>query len=90
MSDPPDVFSISYGAYEAAYDTSYLQSFDQEVIKLSMMGVTIFASSGDDGVAGYAVRNLPELCGYYPQFPASSPYVTAVGATNVRLRFISF
>jgi len=33
-------------------------------------------------VAGSAVRNLPELCGYYPQFPASSPYVTAVGATN--------
>ena len=39
------------------------------------MGTTILAASGDDGVIGYGNGN----CGYYPMFPASSPYVTAVG-----------
>ena len=37
---------------------------------------TILAASGDDGVIGF-LNN----CGYYPQFPASYPYVTAVGGT---------
>ena len=37
---------------------------------------------GDDGVAGYLARSSSLLCGYWPQFPASSPYVTAVGGTD--------
>lgn len=82
MANPPEVFSISYGSYEINFDSSYLASFDQEAIILASIGTTIFASSGDDGVAGYAVRNLPRACDYYPQFPASSPMVTTVGATN--------
>ena len=43
------------------------------------MGVTVLASSGDDGVSG-AFRG-PSGCGYYPYFPATNPYVTAVGGT---------
>ena len=41
------------------------------------------ASSGDDGIAGNLFRAyLPvSECGYYASWPASSPYVTAVGAT---------
>ena len=39
------------------------------------MGVTILAASGDDGAPGSS------SCGYDLSFPASSPYVTAVGAT---------
>ena len=42
-----------------------------------MMGTTILAASGNDGVIGYGNSN----CGYYPMFPASSPYVTVVGGT---------
>ncbi len=45
--------------------------------------VTIVVSSGDDGVAGYNARTSASLCGYYPQFPASTPYVVAVGGTMV-------
>jgi hypothetical protein len=52
-------------------------------MKLSLMGVTLVAASGDDGVAGAPARTDPFRCGYYPMFPASSPYVTAVGATMV-------
>lgn len=50
-------------------------------MKLALMGVTLVAASGDDGVAGAPARTNPSMCGYYPMFPASSPYVTSVGAT---------
>ena len=52
-----------------------LTSFNIEALKLSVRGVTIVASSGDYGV------NYKDQCGYFPLFPASSPYVVAVGAT---------
>lgn len=39
--------------------------------------------AGDDGVTGYAFRQRTPLsqCGYFASWPASSPYVTAVGGT---------
>lgn len=83
MVNPPAVFSISYGSYEAALSSSYLNSFNTEAIKLGVMGVTLLASSGDDGVAGFLVADGSLSCGYYASFPASSPYVTAVGGTMV-------
>ena len=46
--------------------------------------VTLLSASGDDGVAGYMARGDPIWCGYYPQFPATSPYVVAVGGSMVR------
>jgi tripeptidyl-peptidase-1 len=82
MTDPPLVFSISYSGYEEFISTSYTQSFDIEAMKLGIMGVTIFSASGDDGVAGYIARDDPKWCGYNPQFPATSPYVTSVGASQ--------
>lgn len=45
------------------------------------MGVSIIASSGDDGAFSRDLRTNSAACTYSPQFPASSPYVTAVGAT---------
>jgi len=40
-------------------------------------------SSGDDGANGEGARNnVPAGCGFAPSYPASSPYVTAVGATQ--------
>ncbi len=79
MTTPPDVISISYGGGEPV--ESYAQSFDNEAMKLGVMGVTLVASSGDDGVASFQARDRPIMCGYHPSFPASSPYVTAVGGT---------
>ena len=83
MSNPPQVWSISYGSYEDAFSTSFLDSFSDEAIKLSNAGVTIMAASGDDGVAGFLARDGTLPCGYWPMFPASNPYVTAVGGTMV-------
>ena len=38
MSNPPKVISISYGSYETSYAQSYLDSFNTEAMKLSLMG----------------------------------------------------
>jgi subtilase family serine protease len=82
MTSPPHLFSISYGGYEASYSTSYLTAFNTQALKLAVIGVTLLAASGDDGVVGFLGRSTI-LCGYYASFPASSPYVTAVGGTMV-------
>jgi subtilase family serine protease len=48
-------------------------------MKLGAVGVTVVVSSGDDGAPG----NLGDCKGkpFDPPFPASSPWVTTVGAT---------
>ena len=86
MSSPPAVHSISYAAYEASYIssglTAYLDLFDVEMMKLGLRGVSVLAASGDDGVLGFFYSSLYSLyCGVYAMWPASSPYVLAVGAT---------
>eukprot|EP01034_Spumella_vulgaris_P000585 gene585-772_t len=80
MTNPPKVITMSYSSYELSYATSYLNLFNTEALKLSLMGVTLLSASGDDGVMGFQ-EERPQVCGYDPQFPACSPYVTSVGAT---------
>ncbi len=58
-----------------------LQLHFSDIVLVSLT-VTLIASSGDDGVAGNRANQSPDKCGYFPQFPASSPYVTAVGGTQ--------
>lgn len=81
-SATPLVVSISYGSREYYFSTSYLRSFNIEALKLAAQGVTLIASSGDDG-ANYLYSMGYADCSYTPDFPASSPFVTAVGATQV-------
>jgi len=83
---PPLVHSISYGSYEILLDDAVLDLFSAEMIKLGLRGITVIAASGDDGVAGYLFRSAYGLkmsqCYMYASFPASNPYVTAVGGTS--------
>ena len=81
---PPLVISISYGAEEATVSNSELSAFNTQAIKLGVMGVTLVLASGDDGAISDNVRQLGQTaCGYTPIFPASCPYVVAVGGTAV-------
>jgi subtilase family serine protease len=81
----PLVISISYSTEEKKVADSLIVAFNNIAIKLSSMGVTILASSGDDGANSRLVRGSQTTqCGYVASFPASHPYVTAVGATSVR------
>jgi len=88
ITNKPDVISFSYGAFEPV--SSDFVSFDTEAAKLGLQGVTIFASSGDNGVSGNVAPFLSQvsLCGvYFPSFAATSQYVVAVGATMGGLDF---
>ncbi len=66
--NPPRVNSISYGSDELKYTKSKMTSFNTEAMQLGLMGVTIFVSSGDDGVSNYnCACNVNS--GYVPSFP---------------------
>jgi len=73
----PLVFSISYGAPESTASTSLVDFVNKIGQKVALTGRTIVASSGDNGAMFSSCND-----GYKPQFPASSPWVLAVGATQ--------
>ena len=77
LANPPRVISINYIIPEYAVDQSERDLFNEHAVILGSMGVTILVQSGDGGVAG------DQECSYNPFFPASSPYVTTIGATQV-------
>ena len=80
---PPLVISISYSISEHFLTFYEVLVFDMEAKKLAIQGVTLVAASGDAGVAGDAVyADGKDTCGYNPIFPASSPFVLAVGGTQ--------
>ena len=66
---------------------SYQQRQCSEFMKLGLQGISIVISSGDSGVAGPADDDSANGCLgssgqiFSPDFPASCPYITAVGAT---------
>jgi tripeptidyl-peptidase-1 len=83
MVNPADVFSISYGGYEAYTDMNAMTSFNIEAMKLGIQGVSIINSAGDNGAVGdFPLEGGPEYCGYYSASPSVSPYITSVGATQ--------
>ena len=77
FTSPPLVLVISFSFLEDHTHESLMDAFNIEAIKLGVMGVTLIIPAGDDGANSLS-------CGYKPLFPASSPYVTTVGATAVR------
>jgi tripeptidyl-peptidase-1 len=81
-SNPPLVHSISYGAVESESDPTSMNKFSTTAQQLGTQGITIMVASGDDGVANYVARSNKNACGFNPSYPASVPYVTAVGATQ--------
>jgi len=50
-------------------------------MKMAMRGITVLVSSGDDGANGYGSNCTNKVL--YPDYPASSPFVTSVGATSL-------
>eukprot|EP00928_Gymnodinium_smaydae_P016157 TRINITY_DN16021_c0_g1_i3.p1 TRINITY_DN16021_c0_g1~~TRINITY_DN16021_c0_g1_i3.p1 ORF type:complete len:758 (+),score=85.48 TRINITY_DN16021_c0_g1_i3:54-2327(+) len=90
MRNPPHVISISYGAAEIGHSISVTKAFNRVASQLSAQGVTIIASSGDDGAnglsglmgrLGWNCELVMSAVGLVVDWPASSPWVTSVGAT---------
>lgn len=75
--NPPMVLSISYKQDERTTTDAEHIAFTTQAMKLGVMGVTIIAAAGDDGAVSTS------NCEYRPVYPASNPYVTAIGATAV-------
>lgn len=53
-------------------------------------GLTVIFSSGDDGIGGYNIQSDPVAAckKTNPYWPASSPYVTSVGATQLTEKYL--
>lgn len=83
------VISISYGLCEAAMSAADMDAYNATFKQATAQGITIVVASGDTGAASCDVdqnaTQTPESAaslGLAVSFPASSPYVTAVGGTE--------
>ncbi len=84
----PDVLSTSYGFCEKFYveqaGTAARDLLNAAVIRLGLAGTSVLISSGDAGSSACSAWDPTDKTASV-QFPASSPWVTAVGGTQLRL-----
>ncbi len=88
----PNVISISYGVCEAtvAPYTAARALFNRQAAATAALGITIVVAAGDSGSSACA-HGVPssQLTGFDEQrsasWPATSPWVLAVGGTNLTL-----
>ena len=88
-----DVISISWTRDETTSTAAWLQRQCNEYMKLGIMGITVLAATGDSGVGdvctdpstkqAYKDDTIKDRGLFNANFPASCPYVTAVGATAI-------
>ncbi len=83
------VFSQSFGVTEQSFGgaaSGQTARFDAVYQKAIAKGDTVLASSGDDGTSGVSKQHRDSGFYSYPTvgWPASSPYVTAVGGTQLQ------
>ncbi|KAF7332404.1 Peptidase S53 domain-containing protein [Mycena kentingensis (nom. inval.)] len=87
---PPLVISTSYGDNEQTVPESYARRVCESFGILGARGVSIIFSSGDGGVGDGESNPAKQQCftndgknqtQFMPGFPASCPFVTAVGGT---------
>lgn len=84
------MISTSYGDDEITVPIEYAKRVCNSFAQLGARGVSLLFSSGDGGAGGIAGNNASACISndgkntfqFLPSFPASCPYVTAVGATQ--------
>jgi len=76
-----DVISQSYGEAESCVDPKILKAQHRSFEKAALKGITVFASSGDDGAAESSCDGNTIIKD--ASSPASDPLVTAVGGTHL-------
>lgn len=77
-TNPPLVFSTSYGEDETSVSFDYAERMNDEFQRQALRGISFIFASGDSGVGAMAGK-CDEFMAMYP---SGSPYVTAVGATT--------
>jgi tripeptidyl-peptidase-1 len=79
MPNAPLVHSVSYGNDEVQQTSvEYMNSVNDQFLAAGLKGLSILFASGDQGVWGRSGVGKT----FHPDFPAASPYVTAVGGTD--------
>ena len=86
------VISTSYAYNEADLTATYEMRQCNEYMKLGLMGTSVLYSSGDFGVAGNGGQCIGPDGSYNdgtsgkfnPSFPGTCPYITSVGATQIK------
>ncbi|KAJ6482730.1 subtilisin-like protein [Mycena sanguinolenta] len=84
-ADLPTVVSTSYGELEAVFGLSMTTKICNAHMALGARGVSSLFASGDGGVHGLHDTTVADLCNYNVlgvTFPASCPWITAVGSTQ--------
>lgn len=85
QKDLPQVISTSYGDSEQTVPEAYAKKVCSLFAQLGARGISVLFSSGDAGVGvnGTCISNDGKnTTAFRPDFPASCPYVTTVGATH--------
>lgn len=78
----PNSISISYGENEQEIPISYATQVCNLFAQLGARGKSILFSSGDSGPGDFCISNDGHnTTKFQPSFPASCPWVTAVGGT---------
>lgn len=89
QEDIPQTISTSYGEDEQTVPFSYARRVCAGFAQLGARGVSVIVASGDSGVgdgnpdpASTTCKTHDGQTRFLPAFPASCPYVTAVGGTT--------
>lgn len=77
-----NVISLSWGNAESVLSASEISTFNMIYAQAAAQGISVFAASGDYGAYYYGSNGTAELT---VNFPASDPYVTAVGGSSLYL-----
>ncbi|KAJ3557973.1 hypothetical protein NM688_g1183 [Phlebia brevispora] len=81
----PGVLTTSYGGPEYAFSEQLANRLCTAYAALGTRGVSVIYSTGDDGVGRVdPATNQCHNNRFVPVFPASCPFVTAVGATSIQ------
>ncbi|TFY81640.1 hypothetical protein EWM64_g2369 [Hericium alpestre] len=82
-TSPPQVLSVSYGTDELGIDNATARAVCNGFAQLGARGVSVIFASGDGGISGgHPDSSCTSSDTFRPVFPATCPYVTAVGATT--------
>jgi len=71
------LFSVSYGQTEVSAGESYVDRLNEQLAAIGNRGITVFFAAGDSGAGGGC--SISDADKFEPDYPACSPYVTAVG-----------
>ncbi|KAF3390198.1 Tripeptidyl-peptidase sed4 [Penicillium rolfsii] len=81
-SEIPQVISNSYGDDEQTVPEKYARRVCNLIGLNTLRGLTVIHSSGDEGVGSACQASDGVTPQFQPIFPATCPYVTAVGGTS--------